>query len=215
MFDVKRIIGRLPFASIIKHLLKDKILKVLWHKRIQRRVRFLRTVGERPLKVCFCVIFDSVFPLARVFELMCDDASFDPYILVIPDVSRGSDNMYRVMKNSLDNLSVKYGDRVLSSLEDGRFISPIDMFDCFAMMNPYSGMTHEYYRIPYLASHGSIVFMTRYFTETGTIYSETFNSLPEMNSEKRLTAFLRSTPTNERTNMATLLPQSIPLVNLS
>lgn len=180
MFGLKRIIVRLPFASFIKHVLKDKILKMLWHKRIQRRVRFLRTVEERPLKVCFCVVFDSVFPLARVFELMRDDASFDPYILVIPDVSRGNDNMSRVMKNSFDNLSAKYGDRVLSSLENGHFISPIGMFDCFAMMNPYSGMTHEYYRIPYLASHGSVVFMTRYFTDTGTIYSNTFNSLSEL-----------------------------------
>ena len=51
MFAVKRIIARLPFASFVWHLLKDKILKVLWHKRIQRRVRFLRTVGKRPLKV--------------------------------------------------------------------------------------------------------------------------------------------------------------------
>lgn len=180
MFALKRIIARLPFASFVWHLLRDKIQKILLHKRIQRRVRFLRTVRERPLKVCFCVIFDSVFPLARVFELMCDDASFDPYILVIPDVSRGNENLNRVMKNSLENLRVKYGQRVLSSFEDGQFICPIGMFDCFAMMNPYSGMTHEYYRIPYLASHDSIVFMTRYFTETGTIYSDTFNSLTEL-----------------------------------
>ena len=180
MFSVRRIIARMPFASFAWHLLKDRILKMLWHKRIQRRVSFLRTVRERPLKVCFCVIFDSVFPLARVFELMFDDDSFDPYILVIPDVGNGNENMFRVMKNTLDNLRVKYGNRVLSSLENGKFICPIGMFDCFAMMNPYSGMTHEYYRIPYLASRGSIVFMTRYFTETGTIYSETFNSLPEL-----------------------------------
>ena len=180
MFAVKRIIARMPFAAFVWHLLKDRILMMRWHKRIQRQVGFLRTVRERPVKVCFCVIFDSVFPLSRVFELMCDDASFDPYILVIPDVSRGNDNMSRVMKNALANLRAKYGDRVLSSLENGQFICPIGMFDCFAMMNPYSDMTHEYYRVPYLMSHGSIVFMTRYFTETGTIYSDTFNSLPEL-----------------------------------
>jgi hypothetical protein len=123
------------------------------------------------------VVFDSVFPLENVFRLMMDDASFDPYIVVIPDVSRGSGHQNKTMCQTFDVLTRKYGERVLTSLVDGRFIDISHSFDLYAAMNPYSQMTHRFYRIPYLAMKGCLVFATRYFTDTGTIYSTTFNSL--------------------------------------
>jgi len=41
-------------------------------------------------------------------------------------------------------------------------------------------MTYEFYRIPFLARKGCLVFASRYFTDTGTIYSNTFNALPAL-----------------------------------
>ena len=183
MHTWKQRIARVPLVLDVWHCLRTIVKPMgqwLSQERIQRHFRFLQANRTCPLKVCFCVIYDSVFPLERVFTLMFEDSAFDAYILVIPDMSRGCENMDECMRRTFQNLRAKYGDRVLSSFEDGQFICPIGLFDCFAMMNPYSRMTHKYYTIPYLALHGSIVFMTRYFTETGTVYSNTFNALPEL-----------------------------------
>ena len=179
---VKAIVAKIPFALMVYHWMKNNfVVKYITQVKVQKQVTYLRSMKGRPIKVCFCVIFDSVFPLELVFRLMLKDSCFDPYVMVIPDISRGYNNMMKVLDETLARLRIQYGSaRILSSFDGQNFLNIVDKFDCFAMMNPYSSMTHKYYRIPYLAYHGAIVFMARYFTDTGTVYSSTFNELSEL-----------------------------------
>lgn len=153
------------------------VLLVFAHVRIRFAVRRIAAVRGRPLKVAFLVVFDSVFPLENVFRLMLSDRDFDPHVVVIPDVSRGNEHRDRVMQQTFANLRGKYGGRVTMSNDDGHFKDVSRAYDLYATMNPYSGMTHRFYSIPYLALKGCLVFASRYFTDTGTIYSRPFNTL--------------------------------------
>ena len=53
-----------------------------------QRMREKYTHGEK-IRVGFSVIFDSVFPLRHVFELMLEDELFSPFLIAMPDISRG------------------------------------------------------------------------------------------------------------------------------
>lgn len=138
-------------------------------------IRFFR----RKIRIAFIVIFDSVFPLERVFQLALEDKAFDPYIVVAPDISRGETWAQKLLTATYENLSRKYGDRCISSMINGQIVDLKDKFDLCAMANPYDTMTHRYYTIKYLASHGMPLITSRYFTETGTVYSNVFNSTTE------------------------------------
>lgn len=144
---------------------------------VQRRIS---SVKNSPLKVAFLVVFDSVFPFENVFRLMLKDVGFLPEIIVIPDISRGKDNQEMVMRNTYEQLARKYGGHVKLSAVDGRFVDISGAYDLYTTMNPYSDMTHIFYSIPYLAKKGCLVFASRYFTDTGTVYSNTFNSLSSL-----------------------------------
>ena len=60
------------------------------------------------IKVYFLVIYDSVFPAAPVFEKMLNDNIFEPCVVVIPDISRGYQNMFYQLDKTFDTLSKKY-----------------------------------------------------------------------------------------------------------
>ncbi len=169
-----------PFYHFGRHVAYYALL-FFTHLRIHSaQCGFAIKKRKRPIKVAFMVVFESVFPLENVFRLMMEEKDFNPYIIVIPDVSRGSEHQDKTMQQTYDTLSTKYGERVLSSLVNGGFKDFCRSYDLYATMNPYSSMTHRYYRIPYLAMKGCLVFASRYFTDTGTIYSDTFNSLPAL-----------------------------------
>lgn len=148
--------------------------------RIKRLRHALVAKRDTPIKVAFLVIYDSVFPLERVFNLMREDGCFDVKLIVAPDVCRGVDYQEKVMCQTYEALFKKYGSLVLHSRRNGNFVDFSKEFDVFVPINPYSGMTHRYYQIPYLARNGGLVVSVRYFTDTGTVYSNTYNSLSEL-----------------------------------
>ena len=92
------------------------VLKAFGHLEFCVLCRRLRNVGDRPASVAFLMVFDSVFSLENVFLLKLDNKDFDPYIIVIPDVSRGLEYQNKVMRQTLDTLGREYGARVRLSL---------------------------------------------------------------------------------------------------
>ncbi|MCX2717904.1 hypothetical protein OQH61_09185, partial [Helicobacter sp. MIT 21-1697] len=53
-----------------------------------------RTQDGKPIRVGFLIIADSVFSARAIFELMLEDSTFAPFVLVIPDTSRGEERMF-------------------------------------------------------------------------------------------------------------------------
>ncbi|MGN0851996.1 MAG: hypothetical protein ACI4Q3_01310, partial [Kiritimatiellia bacterium] len=59
--------------------------------------------GEK-LRVCFIVCDASMFSAESVFQAMCKDARFEPFIAVVPRVSRGSEFLRETFDKTLSTL---------------------------------------------------------------------------------------------------------------
>jgi len=126
------------------------------------------------------VVYSGVFQYERVFNKMRMDSAFDPFILVIPDVSRGDENMFATLKLTYDTLRKTYGEFVLNSWDGERFVDYSDKADVFSSMNPYPLMTHEYYRISRLARSGKLCFYSNYGGRDINVHANVHDKLIEL-----------------------------------
>lgn len=173
-----------PYTTLEKHY--NKIIKTLKEK----------IKSKSKIKVFFMVVFDSVFPGKPLFEQMLNDDIFEPYILIIPDISRGEDHMFDEMEKSYKTLSLKYPNVLKSwNNEIKSFIDYSQNMDIVCSANPYENMTNKLYRIGYLckknilpiyfnygypavtfarrvASLGSLAKMWKVFSESNTTKGE-------------------------------------------
>ncbi len=104
--------------------------------------------NKNKLIVYFYVIYDSTFSENLIFEKMCKDKYFDPYIIVIPDILRGHEHMVRNLNKTYDSLSKKYKKILLSyDKKNNKFVDFTSKADIIFYSCPYKGMTHELYEI--------------------------------------------------------------------
>lgn len=107
---------------------------------------------NQKIKVSFLVVFDSVFPAEPLYQKMLEDKLFEPQIIVIPDISRGENNMFCQMEKTYNTLCGKYKN-VKKSWDEKhqKFIDFSKEMDIICSANPYDGMTHKLYRIGQLS----------------------------------------------------------------
>ena len=119
--------------------------------------------NKNKIRVCFLVIFDSVFSSQSVYEEMLKDSFFEPFILVIPDTSRGTENMFYQMDKTYKTLSSKYDNVKFSYDKDSEtFIDFSESFDIAFFNNPYDSMTHDFYKIETLSNKDILTCYTDY-----------------------------------------------------
>lgn len=115
---------------------------------------------QRPVKVCFMVVFDSIFQGAPLYEKMLKDKRYEPYILVVPDVSRGIQHEREQREKTYSTLSGRYPGNVFKSWDEitNEYKDFSAEMDIVCSANPYDGMTHEFYRISYLFRYALPIF---------------------------------------------------------
>ena len=103
------------------------------------------------LKVAFLVVFDSVFPSRPIFEEMLDMSIFDPYIIVIPDISRGRNYMIENLEKSYESLDTAYPNRIIRGYDAGwdRYLEIEDEYEVVFFSNPYGKMVQYCHRVNY------------------------------------------------------------------
>ncbi len=140
------IIDLIRGKKIIKIITSPKYKQREIIKKIQNKVK-----NGNKIKVAFLVVFDSVFPAENIFKKMLDDNIFSPYIVVIPDISRGEYNQWYQLNKTYFTLSKKYKN-VYSSYDKEKqcFKDFSDDIDIAFFANPYDRMTHFFYSVEYL-----------------------------------------------------------------
>ncbi len=129
------------------------------------------------IRVCFSVVFDSVFPAEPVFRKMLDDPLFEPFILVIPDSLRGTENMFCQMNKTFKTLSSKYKNVYMSyDAEKQEFTDWHDKMDMCFFANPYDSMTNSLYQIRTLAEHNKLTMYTHYGYQISNVNDCLFKS---------------------------------------
>lgn len=143
-------------------------------KRLQKKIQ----KGEK-IRVCFAVIFDSMFQTAPVFEAMLQDEMFDPFILVIPNTNRGEKNMTYQMDKTYKTLSKKYSQVYLANSNSAKkFIDWSPRIDIMFFNNIYDDATEPLYSIAHYARKGMLTCYTGY----GYIISNWYKNLLRHNT---------------------------------
>lgn len=138
-----------------------------------RELRKKSEKGER-IRAGFAVVFDSVFPMSTVMELMLRDDFFEPILFIIPDVARGKKHEIETYVNTKVKLSEKYGNAVqivpVVDVHSSNYIDITDMCDMYCTANPYDSMTHPLYGVKNFWKRGIPVFFTDYGIAISSFY---------------------------------------------
>jgi len=151
---------------------------IMIQKQINKKI-----IAGSSIRVGFYVVYDSVFSAKPVFEKMLSDNIFDPYLVIIPDVSRGHENMlYQLNKTYRTFLDLFNEKRVLFGYnkQNNDFIDYSDRFDIVSLSNPYDTMTHKYFQIWYLKDKDLLTFHTNYGFFSADNYSRYIIQSPFM-----------------------------------
>lgn len=163
----------------VRHKMLLWLRAFVYRRCVVPKLKRLKTLRTR-IRVGFFVMLDSCFQMEGVYERMLKDPDFDPKIVVIPDVSRGGEYMETTLNKTYRTMKAKYGDRVVCAYEKGSYKDFSADFDIATTMNPYSGMTHKYYTIPYFAKRGVPVFFAKYYFENGDFWGLHFYKLSDL-----------------------------------
>lgn len=99
---------------------------------------------------------------------MQSDPLFEPYIVIIPDTSRGDKNMFYQVDKGYKTLSKDYGDLVHKCYDENtkEFIDFSDSMDILATSQPYESMSDEIYSIRYAISKQILPIFAHYGMES-------------------------------------------------
>lgn len=116
--------------------------------------------NNQKINATFLVMYDSVFPAQKIFEDLLNDAMFSVSLLVVPDVSRGHDNMLLQMKKTFKFYSEKFPNVYLSyDMNNSCFIENIlAENDIVFACSPYDDMTHLFYQINTLKNTNLVIY---------------------------------------------------------
>lgn len=166
---------------------------------------------KKKIKICFFVIYDSAFSTKEIFEKMQKDTFFEPFILIIPDISRGKDNMFLQMEKSYKSLSLEYNNVYQSySKEKNRFIDFSKKTDIVFTTNPYDFMTHKLYRIRNLNNKNIPILYSSYGYCVSNWFNKTIKNSDEYNLMWRI---FTDTNINQK-QLNTILPYKKAAVSL-
>ncbi|WP_144666841.1 hypothetical protein [Campylobacter jejuni] len=173
---------------------------------IKKNVNLIKEkiVCGQKIKIAFFVMYDSVFPGINIFEKMRKDEQFEACIIVIPDISRGVENMLYQMEKTYKNLSKKYNNVHFSyDKQKGRFIDFSSKYDMICILNPYDDMTYKFFTVFYNCKkslifyfdygyvvsnwyfsnsngHGALKYIYKYFSIINSKFIRDFEELKNM-----------------------------------
>lgn len=136
--------------------------------------RTLNSLKSRDIiRVGFYIVYDSVFSFEKLFLMMQEDRKFEPFIVVIPDVIHGEENLKIQMEKTYKVLKEKYKNVFYSfDKNSDKYIDFSNRVDLVCIDNPYDCLTEEFYRIEYLAKQEIPSFYTSYGYSTSNWHSQ-------------------------------------------
>ena len=141
---VKKLLRRIfhPFYKIYKQKkIKSNAQKARLH--YEEVIDGIKLSGRTRIRFAAYVIMDSTYGMDGVYNLMLqDEMRWDPYVVVIPDVSRGKKHTEETYRKTKDYFVNRYGaDRILDgwNCETDEYYDHADKFDIIYFANPYDG----------------------------------------------------------------------------
>lgn len=141
------------FISVLEGKIILRLQYLQTHFKYKSKITYIKNLYEtnHKLNVAFLVIFDSVFPTLPVFEKMLKLEDYEPYIIVVPDISRGREYMIKNMIKSYTSLNNMYPGRVKYGyeLQWDKYMELGERYSIVFFSNPYKNMVHHYHYVNY------------------------------------------------------------------
>lgn len=179
---VPRAIRRIISARVQKRKkAKQKITKL---ERIQKeypdKLRKIQTICKETgiIKVAFLNLYNGVFPFQALFEKMLNDPFFDPWIIVVPNMSRTPEYRKENYFLTFDSLYEKYNTRVLHGLDwdKGVFTELGDTYQVVCFNNPYEDQVHYYHSANYCLKKNILMIYANYGFAALNFWSEVIHT---------------------------------------
>ncbi len=136
----------------------------------------VRRTGK--IKVAFLNLFNGVFPFQAVFEKMLTDEAFDPWIIVIPNISRTQEYQREKYFEAYSGLSATYGNRVLHGFDwsKGSMLELGDSYQIVCFSNPYDSLVHAFHRSTYFLNQNVLTVYANYGFPALRFWTEVIHS---------------------------------------
>lgn len=110
----------IPIRKIRKKIRQkiENLLYIPYIKKIQQTQfdiqQKIKSKKISKLNIAFFVMYDSIFPAKTLFENMNKNSLFNTHLIVIPDITKGEENMYFQMTKTYNTFSSIYTNVFLS-----------------------------------------------------------------------------------------------------
>lgn len=151
--------AKTPKKSVKKAILDNARVFIKKRKFFKLQAGYVKKVSQiiakkdknGKIKVAFIVVFKSVFPTRPIFEKMCADPNFDPYIVAAPNVGRTMKYQRDLYNDTFEGLKEEYGDRVIGGYDiaNDKYYELKDEYSVIFFCNPYKHLVHPYHEIEY------------------------------------------------------------------
>jgi hypothetical protein len=129
------------------------------YKLIEKELKAKVMQGHK-IRIAFFVVSASIFQGKSLFEAMIENGLFDPFIVLIKDISWGEEVARLRMEREYKSLSSKYKN-VYQCYDNGTFVDFSKSIDMACIANPYD-VVHKYYTPKYLKDAGVLSFCINY-----------------------------------------------------
>ncbi|HEB5698573.1 TPA: hypothetical protein R0M09_000502 [Campylobacter coli] len=150
----------IPIRKIRKKIRQkiENLLYIPYIKKIQQTQfdiqQKIKSKKISKLNIAFFVMYDSIFPAKTLFENMNKNSLFNTHLIVIPDITKGEENMYFQMTKTYNTFRSIYTNVLLSYNFNTKTFEDLGKeMDLICFSNPYDSATHKFYQIKYCALH--------------------------------------------------------------
>lgn len=136
-----------------------------------------KLANNEKIRFCFFVMLDSAFAGEPLYKKIIQDDIFKPYIVIIPDTSRGFDYMIKSYLQTYKSLHSKYKNVYNGyNIKKNTYIDYSKKMDIVYIPIPYSGMSHHYFEIDYLLNKNILPIHISYSFQVTKFSREVYSS---------------------------------------
>ena len=130
------------------------------------------------INVAFILVFNSVFPTRPVFEAMLKTEHFNPFILVVPNVSRDHEYQMRIYREAVDSLTMQYPGHVIGAYNEtyDEYLELKDEYQLIFFCNPYPKLVNPYHSLDYFLKRDVLTIYMNYGFAALSFWNEVISS---------------------------------------
>ena len=151
-------ISKIP-CMIGEYIAFDKVQR--HYEMVRKHLGKKHTNGEK-IRVAFYVLYDAMFSGKMLYKLMLEDDFFEPFIVVIPNLSKDSDHMYKELSRNYASLSQEFENVYQAYSDETGFIDYSMQADLICFSNIYDSFTHELYTMSWVVKARVLTFVLSY-----------------------------------------------------